>query len=1130
MACLCSRSCYIALIATSIVAIAAIVPVDFVAGEEFEDIGHVELYWWVDTSTILFNAGDPINHSIAFRFVPKSISPTADRIYVASGNKLIALRPATGQMAWHTGSPMSTVCCYDTPSEISTDPIAANFGSVDNPYLAQYVVYVGTTDGSIHFLREAGEYEIDQTDRRSLIPHGEDVLEVQADGSIISSGVYSDVSSQVNHDERVFFGTSNGWLYAYPAHFDAVTWDDATWFYDFSLDEWQKGDELNRPYRRIDHELVFDTTRDRVQLFGGRGFQVNTELWHLDSTLNWTEENVSYPQTQVNDPALVYHEGADALLLFGGEATSGDVDQLLILNLTESEWQPLSPTASPPRRHAHRMVYSTQDEIVMLFGGLSDGAFVSDTWMFSLANTSWWSVSAPGPASRLGHSMVYDSTSNRAIIFGGFDGSQLLNDTWAFDFLTSSWTQIATGTAPSPRSNHSMAFDTLSGNAVLFGGNSSAGILDDTWTFDVSTDLWEEKNPSTSPPARLGHSMTVNSSSQRAVLFGGNLEEGKELWKRNFGDEPVRFEGVPLGPGNCPRRSPALDRDGITLVINDGNGYLRAVNTSNGMDRWSVWIGDSWTTAPVVTPGVVEVGSDWVGLVATGSNDGWLYAFYTDNGTTHPDVDELGMSSPLNPSLHGVQVMVDGVPDGGAVASLSWDYKREQLLVGTSSHYLHLVRLNAYPAVPAGTTLWSVRTAGTVQSPPYQPIGLEAFYFVDATGRLHALESSGLIGYRIKLDGNASATPIVWKDEQGSGHLYSSVWIGDSLGRIYSWSSMWGVETTPPSISDITADPSPQEVHGYVNISAIVEDASGVESVWVDIEGVGNYSMAHDSSAGRYYLNRKYSSVGTLDFTIAAKDVRDNWANAPGQLVVEDTTPPVISHVPVASATIFEAVDVVATVVDNFQVNAVLINFTGVDGVSYNETMMGSGNNYSFQIPAQNSTGPLTYFIWSEDTEGNNAITPIHTTSIVSDTLSPSPPTDLVVRDGEEEGSLHLSWTAPTINTDGSPLTDLAGYEVYRMTSSGGERTPANVEPVVTTEFNDTGLESGKTYHYVVRAVDFGGRESSDSNEASGTTSAAGLGDWLWIPVLLIVIAVIVLALFMFRRRTKGKNDVQQES
>ncbi|MCK4457863.1 MAG: hypothetical protein KAW39_09010, partial [Thermoplasmata archaeon] len=78
-----------------------------------EDIGAVDLYWWVDTSSVLFNAGDPINQYVAFRLEPRTIGPPADRIYFASGEKVIAMRPSTGMMVWYEGNWGNKVCCFE---------------------------------------------------------------------------------------------------------------------------------------------------------------------------------------------------------------------------------------------------------------------------------------------------------------------------------------------------------------------------------------------------------------------------------------------------------------------------------------------------------------------------------------------------------------------------------------------------------------------------------------------------------------------------------------------------------------------------------------------------------------------------------------------------------------------------------------------------------------------------------------------------------------------------------------------------------------------------------------------------------------------------------------------------------
>jgi Abnormal spindle-like microcephaly-assoc'd, ASPM-SPD-2-Hydin len=64
----------------------------------------------------------------------------------------------------------------------------------------------------------------------------------------------------------------------------------------------------------------------------------------------------------------------------------------------------------------------------------------------------------------------------------------------------------------------------------------------------------------------------------------------------------------------------------------------------------------------------------------------------------------------------------------------------------------------------------------------------------------------------------------------------------------------------------------------------------------------------------------------------------------------------------------------------------------------------------------------------------------------------------------------------------------VSGYNVYRGTINGGpyvsRLTPS---PIPSTQFSDTGLQSGQTYYYVITAVDSNGVESAYSNQ--GTAS-----------------------------------------
>lgn len=90
-----------------------------------------------------------------------------------------------------------------------------------------------------------------------------------------------------------------------------------------------------------------------------------------------------------------------------------------------------------------------------------------------------------------------------------------------------------------------------------------------------------------------------------------------------------------------------------------------------------------------------------------------------------------------------------------------------------------------------------------------------------------------------------------------------------------------------------------------------------------------------------------------------------------------------------------------------------------------------------------------------------------------------------------------VSWSAPTINTDGSPLTDLAGYKLYWntggeqfVTGPGGKIRAISGGTVLTTTV--TGLTPG-TWYFAVTALKASGTESGISNVASKAISAGGV-------------------------------------
>lgn len=85
-------------------------------------------------------------------------------------------------------------------------------------------------------------------------------------------------------------------------------------------------------------------------------------------------------------------------------------------------------------------------------------------------------------------------------------------------------------------------------------------------------------------------------------------------------------------------------------------------------------------------------------------------------------------------------------------------------------------------------------------------------------------------------------------------------------------------------------------------------------------------------------------------------------------------------------------------------------------------------------------------------------------------------------------GDATLSWDPPVTNTDGSPLTDLAGYKLYYGTTSGNYSNNIDAGNITTYQINN--LTDGLTYYFAAAAYDTSGNESSFSNEVSKTIAS----------------------------------------
>jgi hypothetical protein len=104
------------------------------------------------------------------------------------------------------------------------------------------------------------------------------------------------------------------------------------------------------------------------------------------------------------------------------------------------------------------------------------GEWDGSTWMQVVATAS--------PPARDSTTLVYDVLRQRVVMFGGaVNGSIPINydDLWEWDGAT--WTQRTPSTLPAIRTSAGVAYDTIRGQLVMFGGRTRGAFDNDTWRY-----------------------------------------------------------------------------------------------------------------------------------------------------------------------------------------------------------------------------------------------------------------------------------------------------------------------------------------------------------------------------------------------------------------------------------------------------------------------------------------------------------------------------------------------------------------------------------------------------------------------------------------------------------------------
>jgi N-acetylneuraminic acid mutarotase len=307
-----------------------------------------------------------------------------------------------------------------------------------------------------------------------------------------------------------------------------TNYTNETWIYSEACNAWQQV-TAKGPSTRSRHAAAYGD--GKMWVFGGRfrakdsvrgDYTLLDDLWMFDvSERTWARVDPEDPTPQArSNSALAWDSKRGLLWLFSGNASAAAfnysfIDDLWSYDPVDNSWQSHDLTAEAPNpRLWHSLMYDESRDRLVVYGGMdaqsAPATYLSDIYAIDLTTFSGTELhdgadSAPDP--RFWGNLAYRPERKDYVAFGGHDATALgnRNDTYRFNPGSNTWTLLHAGDSfnkpanatcdfppdfanvdseqPERRHAGTMVWSHACGRALLFGGKSDCGIIDDVWAF-----------------------------------------------------------------------------------------------------------------------------------------------------------------------------------------------------------------------------------------------------------------------------------------------------------------------------------------------------------------------------------------------------------------------------------------------------------------------------------------------------------------------------------------------------------------------------------------------------------------------------------------------------------------------
>lgn len=334
----------------------------------------------------------------------------------------------------------------------------------------------------------------------------------------------------------------------------------------FTHGEWSVLEGM-RPVPQIGSAGAADPVSGRIIMNGGSAALGETWAW---SNHTWTKLDVPGPSARYQHQ-MVYDTARQVMVMFGGRALGATTSLDETWEWDGVGWVQRHLPVSPPGRYRFAMAYDTRRARTVVFGGFYGGTrALGDLWEYD--GTAWIRNRSASLTPRYRHALAYDESRGVTVMFGGTnDDTNILGDTLEYDGRA--WVTRTFVTSPPGRTGHQMVVDTDRHVIRMFGGWSGVA-ADDLWEYNGNAWTRLDLGGLTRSYAFAAYSP----SEHEDLVFGGSRPTSFSGSDRTYGDTLIL--GSECDPPAVAVQQPARVRAGrdVSLTVSatlSGPGELR---------------------------------------------------------------------------------------------------------------------------------------------------------------------------------------------------------------------------------------------------------------------------------------------------------------------------------------------------------------------------------------------------------------------------------------------------------------------------------------------------------------------------------------------------------------------------